>query len=440
MGGVSLIRIFFLLFFVLLLFYLLRRPRRRVEWIEAEEDVLQLMRKDGVPFPPVKYFGENFDPVYEIIDEAIKCRATDIHLETKETGIRTRFRIDGILHDYRIYPREMGRIIISRIKVLGEMDVAEKQKSLDGNFSGKKGLRWMDFRVSSSHSVYGENIVIRILDKERDLITFEQLGFSPELIPQLENLISRPHGMILNSGPTGSGKTTTLYAILSRIDSKEKNIITVEEPIEYHLPNVTQIPINVKAGITFASGLRSILRQDPDIIMIGEIRDLETANLAVEAALTGHLVLSTLHANDASGTIIRLMDLKVEPYLISSSLIAVIAQRLVRVLCDECKQPYTLSQKEIKVMELEEEEEVLSYYRPKGCQKCNFTGYYGRTGIFELLIIDDRIRELIRDKASAQILSIAAKGKGMKTLREAGMEKVKMGITSLEEVIRVTQY
>jgi len=363
-----------------------------------------------------------------LIMEAVKSRASDIHIEPEEDKLRIRFRIDGFLHEISSPPKHIQSAIISRIKVLSKMDIAEKRRPQDGQLQMRIENRNIDVRVSSFPTVYGENVVMRILDKANVILELAQLGFTKEVLAQFKDLINRPNGIILVTGPTGSGKTTTLYAAIHALNSEEKNIITIEDPVEYHLPNIRQSQINLKAGVTFASGLRSILRQDPDVIMVGEIRDLETADISVQAALTGHLVFSTLHTNDAPGAISRLLDMGVEPFLVSSSVIGILAQRLVRVMCPKCKEPYT---------QTESGKEVV-YYRSKGCSFCKNSGFRGRAGIFELMLVNDRVKKLIIAKASSDDIRKAAQQDGMKTLREDGLLRAKTGLTSPEEVIRVT--
>ncbi|PIY83824.1 MAG: type II secretion system protein GspE, partial [Candidatus Omnitrophica bacterium CG_4_10_14_0_8_um_filter_43_18] len=315
-----------------------------------------------------------------LIMEAVKSRASDIHIEPEEDSLRIRFRIDGFLHEISSPSKNMQAAIISRIKVLSKMDIAEKRKPQDGQLQMRIENRNIDVRVASFPTVYGENVVLRILDKANVILELSQLGFVKEVLATFQELIKQPNGIMLVTGPTGSGKTTTLYAAIQTINSEERNIITLEDPVEYHLPRIRQSQINPKAGVTFAAGLRSILRQDPDVIMVGEIRDLETVDIAVQAALTGHLVFSTLHTNDAAGTISRLLDMGAEPFLVSSSVIGILAQRLVRAVCPKCKEPHK---------ETEDGKEY-TYYRSKGCGYCKNTGFHGRLGIFELMVIDDK--------------------------------------------------
>jgi len=371
-----------------------------------------------------------------IILQAVKDRASDIHIEPEEAKLVVRFRIDGILHEMFSPPKHLEPALMSRIKVLSKMDIAEKRKPQDGRFDMKALDRDIDLRVSSFPTIYGENIVIRILDRGGLVLGLDKIGFSADTQKEFEKLVKHPHGIILVTGPTGSGKTTTLYSALSIIDSEEKNVITIEDPVEYHLGRIRQSQINPKAGLTFATGLRSILRQDPDVIMVGEIRDKETAEISVQASLTGHLVLSTLHTNDAAGALSRLIDMEIEPFLISSSIIGILAQRLVRKICNKCREEYTPSEDILKVLGIDQKK---GFFKGKGCSACKNTGYRERIGIFELLIVDDQIRKLIVDKASSDILKKIAVETGMKTLRDDGLDKILKGITTPEEVIKATQ-
>ena len=372
-----------------------------------------------------------------IIMQAVKDRASDIHIEPGEEALKVRFRVDGVLHEMFSPPKYLESALLSRVKILSEIDISEKRKPQDGRFNIKVENRNVDLRVSTFPTIYGENIVIRILDKGTVLVDLDKLGFSKDTKKQFEALIKRPHGIILVTGPTGSGKTTTLYSALTVIDSEEKNIITVEDPVEYHLGRIRQSQINPKAGLTFASGLRSILRQDPDIIMVGEIRDKETAEIAVQAALTGHLVFSTLHTNDASGALTRLVDMGVEPFLISSSVIGILAQRLVRVTCERCKQSYKPSEEVLKGLGIIDR--VKELFRGKGCKYCRDTGYKGRIGIFELLVINEEIKKLIVNKASSDAIKKKAIETGMKILRDDGLDKAVKGVTTADEIIKATQ-
>ncbi len=375
-----------------------------------------------------------------VMMQAIADRASDIHFEPDERSLRVRFRIDGFLYESMTLPKATHPAITARIKILAEMDIAETRLPQDGNFNIRLENRGFEVRVSTFPTIYGENVVLRILDQTSPLLTLEDLGFSDEMLAQFKQLLRKTTGMILVTGPTGSGKTTTLYASLNLINSIDKNIITIEDPVEYRLPLIRQTQINPKAGITFATGLRSILRQDPDVIMVGEIRDPETAQIGIQAALTGHLVLSTLHTNDAPEAITRLLDIGVEPYLISSSVIGVLAQRLVRAICPHCKTtspPDEATLKELKEM-LPKSENPTTFYRGKGCKQCKQSGYLGRTGIYELLTVNEKIKQLISTKATPhEIREVARDNTGFKTLREDGLLKVLKGITTRDEVDRV---
>jgi len=375
-----------------------------------------------------------------LIVQGVKDRASDIHIEPSEKGLLVRFRIDGMLHDIRTLPNTIKSAVISRIKILAKMDIAERRLPQDGRFQVKFGTREVDLRVSTIPTVLGEKVVLRLLDKSKGLIKLEQLGFTPEQVEEFKSIIYKPYGIILLTGPTGSGKTTTLYAALNEVNSKDKNIVTVEDPVEYKLNRINQIQVKPKINLTFANTLRSILRQDPDIIMVGEIRDTDTAQIAVQAALTGHLVLSTLHTNDAASAVTRLIDMDVETFLISSSVIAVIAQRLVRVICEKCKEEYIPGKDVLSALNINansNSDSKVKLYRGTGCSFCKNTGYYGRTSIYELIVLDEDIRALIISKASSNIIKDAAIKKGMKTLKDSGLEKALQGITTIEEVLRV---
>lgn len=371
-----------------------------------------------------------------IIMKAVSARASDIHIEPEKETLRLRFRIDGMLQEEASPPKHLQSTIISRIKIMARLDIAERRAAQDGRFSIKVEGRDIDIRVSCVPTIYGENIVLRILDVSNALLGLDQLGFSKDILGRYKKLIIRPHGIILVTGPTGSGKTTTLYASLNEINKVEKNIITIEDPVEYKLEGVRQIQVNPNVEMTFAGGLRSILRQDPDIIMVGEIRDFETAEIAVHAALTGHLVFSTLHTNDAAGAVTRMLDMRVEPYLLSSSVIGVLAQRLVRTICKDCKEEYAPTEAELKDIGILKE---VKLYRGKGCDRCRNSGYKGRIGIFELMPFDDNIRNLVTAKAALEEIRKQAVASGMATLTQDGIDKVTQGLTTAEEVLRVTR-
>lgn len=376
-----------------------------------------------------------------LIVQGVKDRASDIHIEPNEVGLLIRFRIDGMLHDIRTLPNKIKSAVISRVKILANMDIAERRLPQDGRFQVKFGTREVDLRVSTIPTVFGEKVVLRILDKSKGLIELKNLGFLTEQLDQFKSIILKSYGIILLTGPTGSGKTTTLYAALNKVNSKDKNIITVEDPVEYKLNRVNQIQIKPKINLTFANTLRSILRQDPDIIMVGEIRDTETAQIAVHASLTGHLVFSTLHTNDAASALTRLIDMGIEPFLISSSVIAVIAQRLVRVICEKCKEEYVPEEDVLRGLNIGEElknnKNKFNLFRGTGCSFCKNTGYYGRTSIYELIVLDEEIKGLIVSKASSNMIKEVALRKGMKTLKESGLERAIQGITTIGEVLRV---
>jgi type IV pilus assembly protein PilB len=374
-----------------------------------------------------------------IIQQAIKVGASDIHIEPDRRQVRVRYRVDGVLHEEMTIPKYIQAPLVSRFKIMAEMNIAERRIPQDGRIPVRLEGKDYDLRVSCLPTIYGEKIVCRILDKTSVLIGLTKLGFSPECLARLEELIAQPNGMILSTGPTGSGKTTTQYSILHRINSVEKNIITIEDPVEYQLSGISQVQVNQKAGLTFATALRAFLRQDPDIIMVGEMRDLETAEIAVEAALTGHLVLSTLHTNNAPSAVIRMVDMGVEPYLISATVIGVLAQRLARKICQNCKEPYEVKASELRVLgyQPKDRDEVLTLYRGRGCETCRHTGFKGRTGIFELMVVNDEIAELIVRRAPLADIREAAKANGMKELREDGLDKVLQGITTPEEVKKV---
>jgi len=372
-----------------------------------------------------------------IITRGVEVGASDIHIEPFEGQLRIRYRIDGVLHETDAPPVRLQAAIASRVKLMAKMNIAERRLPQDGRIKLKVLNRAIDLRVSTMPTIYGESVVMRILDRESVFLTLDRLGFPEREQRQFERLIQRPYGIILVTGPTGSGKTTTLYAALDKINSPDRKIITVEDPVEYQLNGVNQIQVKPKIGLTFANGLRHIVRQDPDVILVGEIRDGETADIAIHAALTGHLVFSTLHTNDAAGAVTRLQDMGIESYLIASSVLGILAQRLVRLVCRECRELFPVDG-EIR-REIAQNGDDLETYRGRGCETCNYTGYRGRTGIYEFLIVDEEIRRLVLQKTSAQVIKQAAVATGMRTLREDGWEKVRRGITSVSEVLRVTQ-
>ncbi len=394
------------------------------------EDLLNIANK-----PPVIKLVNN------IFFQAVHSRASDIHIEPYERESRVRFRIDGVLHDVFTLPKQQMPALVSRLKIMANLNIAERRLPQDGQSRIKIGNNLMDIRVSVIPTLGGERVMLRLLDKGCGGLALNEIGFRSQTLNIFNNLIRMPHGIILITGPTGSGKTTTLYAAINELNSDERNIITVEDPIEYQLPGIGQMQIKPKINLTFANCLRHILRQDPDVIMIGEIRDVETAEIAIQASLTGHLVLSTLHTNDSASAVTRLIDMGIEPYLISSSVIAVMAQRLVRVICPDCKKAYK-PQEQLTSLWAEYEKNLAfdgQFYKGLGCEKCLQTGYLGRTGIFEMLVIDDDIKELIIKQSSSHIIKEAATDKNMKTLQEDGLDKALKGETTLEEVYRVTQ-
>ena len=372
--------------------------------------------------------------INSIIEQAVDMRASDIHIEPYAEDIRVRFRIDGDLHEIMKLSSSSLSAIVTRIKIIGKMNIAEKRIPQDGRVETKINGKEIDIRISTIPTVYGEKIVLRLLDRSNFMFSKSELGFNERNLKAFDKILTQPYGIILVTGPTGSGKTTTLYATLKELNEIEKNIITVEDPVEYKLDGINQVQVNPKAGLTFASGLRSILRQDPDIIMVGEIRDSETAEIAVRAAITGHLVLSTLHTNDSASSVVRLIDMGIEPYLVSSAVIGVISQRLVKELCPNCKIPYEASYSEKSLLGLDTNENI-TLYRPKGCNKCN-NGYKGRRAVHEVMIVNESIRQLIDNGASIDELRIAAEKQGMISLLEDSVNLALNGRTTVEEVLR----
>ena len=374
-----------------------------------------------------------------ILEEAVKKKSSDILIEPQEKKLRLRYRIDGILQEGQAPPKSMHPSIVSRIKVISDLNIAEHRLPQDGRFKTKMSDKEIDFRVSVLPSGFGEKVAIRILDKSQATLDIEKLGFSEEGVSRLKKVAQLPHGMMLVCGPTGSGKTTTLYSILKFVDSPEKNIVTVEDPVEYQLEGINQVTARPEIGLTFASSLRSILRQDPNIIMIGEIRDFETVDIAIKSALTGHLVLSTLHTTTSSGAIVRLINMGVEPYLINSALVCVLAQRLVRKICLFCKEEISIKKEILESLNLNlGDVKKPVFFHGKGCQSCFNLGYSGRIGIAEALLLSSTVRELILNRAQEHVIKEQARKEGMRTLREEGMQEVYKGITTLEEVLRVS--
>ena len=374
-----------------------------------------------------------------VIQQAINERASDIHVEPQPRNLRIRYRIDGVLHEALSLPKYVQAPLISRYKIMAEMNIAEKRLPQDGRIPIRYNQKDYDLRVSSIPTPHGEKIVMRILDKTSVLLGLNKLGFTPETQARLEELVIQPQGMVLSTGPTGSGKTTTQYSVLHKLNSVEKNILTIEDPIEYQLPGISQVQVNRKAGLTFASALRAFLRQDPDIIMVGEMRDLETAEIAIEASLTGHLVLSTLHTNDAPSAVIRMVDMGVEPYLIAATVTGVMAQRLARRVCQHCKEPREIPAADLRAFgfQIENPDQMVTIWEGVGCDHCRGRGYAGRVGIYELMVVNAEIAELIVRRAPLSDIKEAAKANGMKELREDGLIKVLEGMTTPDEVRRV---
>jgi len=373
-----------------------------------------------------------------IIDEAVKARASDVHLQPQEHNLRVRYRIDGTLYDMFTLPRETIGPLCSRIKILANMNIADHHRPQDGHFSINTKGRFLDVRVGAVPTVYGEMMALRLLDKSRVTLSLSQLGFSKESLKTFQEMLKAPYGMILVSGPTGAGKTTTLYASINTLDSSQLNIITIEDPVEYRFKNINQIQVNPRADVTFAAGLRSILRLDPDVILVGEIRDAETAGIAIQSALTGHLVLSSIHANDTAGAVLRLLDFGLEPFLVSSALVGVVSQRMVRKVCPNCGEMVRAPYLEQLTYTRETDDAKTDFLSGKGCRFCSNTGYHGRTGIFEMMQLNDRLRAMLLDKESVSQLREEALGQGMVSLMKDGMLKVKDGITTPTEVMRNT--
>ena len=379
--------------------------------------------------------------VQAIMTQAVGDRASDVHIEPTERDVRVRFRVDGVLHDVMHSPKNIQGGLISRLKVMADLNIAEKRVPQDGRISMRVGGRTLDLRVASLPTVFGEKIVIRVLDKSQALLKLEELGFSDDAFKRFSASFTKPYGAILVTGPTGSGKSTTMYATLNILNKEDRNIITVEDPVEYRMNGVNQMQVNPKAGLTFASALRSILRADPDIVLIGEIRDKETATIAIEAALTGHLVLSSLHTNDAASAISRLVEMDVETFLVASAIDCVVAQRLFRVLCERCKEGYRPEPSELVAAGYPEWliPEIQDLFRPAGCSACSNTGFRGRAGLYEVMPMSEEIQRLTVDRASADDLRKTAIEQGMMTLRDDGLEKARMGLTSIGEIARVVK-
>ena len=413
--------------------------------IDLDEERLDLVASELASEPRDLLEADDAAPIIKLVNgllsQAVKDRASDIHIEVFEQELVVRFRVDGMLYDVLSPPKRFHPAITSRVKVMSGLNIAEKRLPQDGRIRVRIAGRDIDIRVSVIPTAFGERIVLRLLDRAQALVdvNLDRLGFSGNNLRKIDRLIRQSHGIILATGPTGSGKTTTLYASLSRINSPDKNIITIEDPIEYQLHGIGQMQVNPKIDLSFANGLRSILRQDPDVIMVGEIRDSETAEIAIQAALTGHLVFSTLHTNDSFGALTRLVDMGIEPFLVSSSVMAVLAQRLVRVLCTDCREPHTPSASELNRIGLTPAQCSRPIYRAKGCRACRNTGYRGRSAVHELMVVDDDVRDLVMKKADASSIRRVCTSKGMKILRQDGAERVLAGQTTIEELLRVTQ-
>ena len=407
--------------------------------LDEEADLFQVA--DQLPEPEDLLESEDDAPIIRLINaiftQAIKENASDIHIEPFETRLLVRFRVDGVLREVLTPRRVLAPLIVSRIKVMAKLDIAEKRLPQDGRISLLVAGRAVDVRVSTIPTGQGERVVLRLLDKQAGRLDLEQLGMDKKNLVIMQRIIERPHGILLVTGPTGSGKTTTLYAALTSLNNRKRNIMTVEDPVEYHLDGVSQTNVNTKVDMSFARGLRAILRQDPDVVMVGEIRDLETAEIAVQASLTGHLVLSTLHTNSAVGAVTRLRDMGVEPFLLSSSLLGVLAQRLVRLLCDHCKEPYAANEVDCERFDLDKNNPP-TLYKAEGCPKCNYQGYRGRTGIYELIEIDSSLRDMIHDGSGEHVIEAYAR-KLTPSIRQDGVRRVLMGETTIDEVIRVTK-
>lgn len=409
--------------------------KQMVEDMDDEINLLSLA--EALPQPDDLLDQADDAPIIRLINallaEAIRESASDIHIETFERALVVRFRVDGVMREVVQPRRELAPLLVSRIKVMARLDIAEKRVPQDGRISVRIGGREVDVRVSTMPASNGERVVMRLLDKQAGRLRLDNLGMSPDRLETLRRLVHLPHGIFLVTGPTGSGKTTTLYSSLAELDSSAINVLTVEDPIEYNLPGIGQTQVNTKADMTFARGLRAILRQDPDVVMVGEIRDLETAEVAIQASLTGHLVLSTLHTNTAVGAISRLVDMGVEPFLLSSSLVGVLAQRLVRVLCPDCRKRRFATPSELRLMGVARAE----VHDPVGCDSCGHTGFKGRTGIYELIPIDDRFRQLVHDRSSELSLRDYVRQKSP-DIKADGFDKVMSGVTTVQEVLRVS--
>ncbi len=409
---------------------------------EAGKEIYEIETGDGDSVENLKDLASEA-PIIRLVNRlivnAVEAQASDIHFEPFDRIFRIRYRIDGVLHEIETPPIRLQAAIISRVKIMAKLDIAERRLPQDGSIKLKIADREIDFRVSTVPTLYGESLVMRILDRESLTLDLKTLGFPDDIYEKYLDLIHQPYGMILVTGPTGSGKTSTLYTTLAMINSSEKKVITLEDPVEYQLSGVNQIHVKPKIGLTFAAGLRSIVRQDPDIILVGEIRDRETAEISIQSALTGHLLFSTLHTNDSAGAITRLMDMGVESFLLSSTLLGIMAQRLVRVICPVCKEVFRPDKRLIQLMRLSEKElDGMRFFHGAGCDACHNTGFKGRTAIFEYLPINETIRREIVNRSSTETIKKQATQFGVRTLREDGWEKVKQGVTTISEVLRVT--
>jgi type IV pilus assembly protein PilB len=407
------------------------------------EDDLSVVEEDDAAEAESGIAGADEAPIVKLVNsliaDAVRKGASDIHIEPYEKSMRVRFRIDGVLQEMMSPPYKFKPAIISRLKIMAELDIAERRVPQDGRIKIKVINRTIDLRVSSLPTIFGEKIVMRILDKSNLNIDLGKLGFEPAAMKEFTAAIANPYGMVLVTGPTGSGKTTTLYSALSRVNTPEVNVMTAEDPVEYNLDGINQVLVHDDVGLTFAAALKAFLRQDPNIIMVGEIRDLDTASIAVKAALTGHLVLSTLHTNDAPSAIGRLIDMGIEPFLVASSVNIVLAQRLVRRVCVNCKKPVTLDEEVLRELQLDAKEAAsATFFEGEGCVDCNNTGYRGRQGVYEVMPMTSKVRDLVLDRASANAIKNAAIADGMLTLRRDGLEKLKRGLTSAEEILKET--
>jgi general secretion pathway protein E len=408
---------------------------------DMDEEEIDMLEREGDDIEHLKDLASEA-PIIKLVNllitRAIEIGASDIHIEPFEGEIITRYRVDGVLHNAEAPPKRLQAALISRLKIMAKLNIAERRLPQDGRIKFSVVGKEVDMRVSTLPTIHGESIVLRILDRESGHHSLDKIGFPENSLKQFENLILKPYGMLLVTGPTGSGKTTTLYSAMAKINKPGIKIVTIEDPVEYQMRGINQIHVNSQIGMTFANGLRSIVRQDPDVIMVGEIRDGETAEIAIQSALTGHMVFSTVHTNDAAGAIVRLQDMGIEPFLLSSALLGVLAQRLVRVICSNCKTIDTVTEESVKKLRLLNEKIPDRVWIGEGCDKCNYTGYKGRSGIFELLIINEEIKNMILSKRSSNLIKECARKSGMTTLREDGWIKVLQGITSIDELLRVT--